>query len=235
MSGTVNGQTVKIEGDIHPLVAGGRVIGDGFTLTATGSGGTVSMRSIVPSDTSKTLRKVVINANATSIGDMLDTLKIARSLDGTATLSASINASGTVSSASDLKANVSLQDGFSFQVSGSVANLEEQKGFDLAVDATFPPESDEDAQKEGLLAFEIYDVSAHLSGDLGALAMDDGWITTNLFSDALPQLGPITAGDIRRDDKGRLAVDDIAVLAGPADQRTFDLKGQIGDLLTQTG
>ncbi|MCT8973443.1 AsmA family protein [Microbaculum marinisediminis] len=230
-SGTVNGAPVKADVEVRPLVAGNRSLGDGFTLTVTGPGGSISIRSIVPGNVTASLRKTAVSADVTSIGDLLDTLKIARTVEGTATLAGSIDTSAGVSALRDLKATLALADGPTFEARGTIDNLEERKGFDVIVEAEWPQDATGGVDEAGLLSFEVHAITGRLTGDLSALAMQDGWITTNLFADAIPRLGPISAGAIRRDKAGRLSVEGLHVLAGPADAPTFDLSGRIGDLL----
>ncbi len=230
-SGTVNGAALSVDASIRPLVFDGRAIGDGFTLTARTAGGTLEMRSVVPKDPAKDMRQASIGADISSVGDILDSLKIARTIEGTAKLAAGIETSGADSALRNLDASLTLADGATLRATGSIANLDAQKGFDLSIDAEWPTDGAKTVDEAGLLTFEVYGVTGRLTGDLDALALSEGWITTNLFSEAIPRLGPITAGAIRRDDDGRLAVEDLHVLAGPADAPTFDLSGRIGDLL----
>ena len=230
-SGTVNGAPVKADVEVRPLVAGDRSLGDGFTLIVTSSGGTVSMRSIVPRNRTASLRTTAVSADITSIGDLLDALKITRTVEGTATLAGNIDSTTGVSALRDLNATLALADGPTFEAHGAIDNLEARKGFDVIVEAEWPQDAAGSVDDADLLSFEVHAITGRFTGELSALAMRDGWITTNFFSNAIPRLGPITAGAIRRDKTGRLSVEDLHVLAGPADAPTFNLSGRIGDLL----
>jgi|GEM_PF-2995047 len=230
IAGTVNTVPVSIDGEIHP-VDDGDGPGDGFTLVAGGPGGTMTITSVLPTDAAAGLRETKLAVSVSSIGDLLDAVKIARTVEGTASLSADVDTSQGVSAMRNITSKIDLDDGPTITVDGAIASLESREGFDLTVDAAWPQSKTETLDDDGLLTFQIYDITARLTGGLKALEMTDGWITTNLFSDALPSFGPISAGAVRRDDKGRIEVEDIRVLAGPAGDRTFDLTGRVGDLL----
>lgn len=235
VNGQVNGTPVSIAGEIHTLPDGAVVSGEGFALTISSPGADIELRSVVPDDPDPVLRQILVSADVAAIGDVLDSFKIARTVEGTATVKTTIRSASGVASMRDLDANIVIDSGPTYKVTGTVSDLSARKGLDISIDATWEPDvapgSAGGSQDEGLLSFELYEVNARLVGDLNALKMQDGWINTNLFSDAIPSLGPISATAVRRDAKGRIAVDGLRVLAGPADARTLDLTGQIGDLL----
>ena len=230
-SGSVNGTAVSIAGKIRSAADGGRRLGDAFTLTVSSVGADIRMRSVVPDDPAPELRVMAVDMQVASIGDTLDAVRVARVIEGTAALKGNIRSTRGTPSLRGLDATVTLENGPVIKASGGIADIAARSGFDLVVDADWPPGAAEISEDEGLLTFDVYNITARLNGDLSDLAMTDGWITTNLFSEAIPRLGPISAEAIRREDDGRLAVEGLRVLAGPEDARTFDLTGRIGDLL----
>lgn len=231
IAGEVNGKPVDFDGDIYSLDDDPDTKGNGFSLTVSTPGVKAELRSVVTTGPNPTVSAITVGADVASIGNLLDVLRIARTIEGTVKLDGSIDTTEATSSLRNLSTTITLADGPTIQLTGNIEDLDTQNGLDLLLDAQWPTDPDSVVDQAGLLAFDIYTVTARLSGELAALSMTDGWITTSIFSDALPRLGPISAGKIRRDEHGRIVVEDLRVLAGPTGDPTFDLTGRVGDLL----
>lgn len=228
-SAQVNGTPVRIDGEIPAAERGSA--GDAFAVSVTAAGARIEAKSTVTSGETPALGDVSLDVAVASVGDVLDAFRIARTIEGTATMTAKAELSGGTVRLRDIDAGLTVSGGPDIRATGSIDDAVAGAGVDLSLDADLPPGAAGLSEDDGLLTFEVYDVSARLTGDIGGLAMTDGWINTNLFSGALPWLGPITAHAVRRDEAGRIAVDGLHVLAGPADRPTFDLTGNVGDLL----
>ncbi|MEJ8573639.1 AsmA-like C-terminal region-containing protein [Microbaculum marinum] len=227
-SGTINGKTITIDNDFVPADGEGP---DRFAMTVTTPGAVVRLTGFAPETPEPTVKSMAMRTEVSSVGDVLELFELQRTFEGTGTLSADVAGDSGLPALENIVAEVRVDSGLDVRVTGRVDDLANRKGFDITAAANWPPGGAEISEDEGLLSFAIYQITARLAGDLGALAMTDGWITTNLFSSAIPQFGPISAADVRREDNGRIAVVGLNVLAGPPEDRTLDLSGQIGDLL----
>jgi len=232
IDGSVNGTAFKIVGETRSVAEGGSGGGDAFTVTASSTGASVTVKSTVPDGPDPDLRDLALQVDIASLGDMLDLLKIARTIEGSASFAATIRPDGQEPEVKDIDSTITIQHGPTIAMTGSLEDLDARSGVDVEVSAEWPDAVADQDEQEGLLAFDIYNVDGRLTGDLNDLVLSEGWITTNLFSEAIPGIGPISARAIRRQDDGRIAVEGLRVLAGPANARTFDLTGQVGDLLT---
>ena len=233
IDGSVNGTEFTIVGETHSAAdeTDGEQDGDAFTVTISSTGADISMKSTVPDGPDPDLRDLALEVDIASLGDVLDLLKIARTIEGSAKLSATIRPDGLEPEVEGIDSTVTIRNGPTITMTGSLDDLDTRSGVNIDVSANWPEAAADQAEQDGLLAFDIYNVDGRLTGDLNDLVLSDGWITTNLFSEAIPSIGPISARAIKRQSDGRIAVEGLRVLAGPANARTFDLTGQIGDLL----
>lgn len=226
--GTINGTPLRIEADVDRPAGGGT---GRLAVTMTSTGITITAGSTLSDDPTPELGDITLAADVSSVGDVLDSFRIARTVEGTARGRAAVELTGGTIALRDIAAGFDFADGPRIDTTGDIADAIAGTGFDLAVTVELPPGVAEISEDDGLLAFAVYEIRARLGGDVRGLALTDGWIDTNLFSGAVPSLGPITAEAIRRDPEGRIAIDGLHVLAGPADNPTLDLSGTLGDLL----
>lgn len=228
-TGTINGTPLRIEADATAAGADGTP--GSLAITVTSTGVEMHARSTLSDDPTPELGDISLEAEVSSVGDVLDSFRIARTVEGTASGEAGVELTGGTIALRGIRAELDIVDGPKIGTTGDIADAIAGTGFDMAVTVELPPGVAEITEDDGLLAFSVYEMRARLGGDVRGLALTDGWIDTNLFSGAIPSLGPITAEAIRRDPDGRLAIDGLHVLAGPADAPTLDLRGTLGDVL----
>ena len=176
-----------------------------------------------------------IDSQAQSLGDLLDTLQLARVIEGKGHFKAHI--SGPVNSlqAQMIDAAASSEDGALLNFSGQVADLNALKGIDLAFHGQLPEKIARTLAQTTTFDLGLKNFNGRIKGSASDLKLEQLVLHTDLVAAELKDIGPISVRSIARDPKGRLEVLGIHVLNGPPGARTLDITGDITNLLQFSG
>ena len=165
------------------------------------------------------------------IGDVLEVLKLKRSLEGTARLTARLVRQGTGLAIEDLRIGAEFPNGPSFTVEGAAKDLFAALDFDLKINGEFFPEGNMPRTATKLSELELVSVDAYVSSEDEKIEVKDVLLRTNLFEAGLDEIGPISIGRVVRTETGTLSMKDIKVQAGPKGSPNLMATGHIEDLL----
>ncbi len=221
--GTVNGQSFQIKGD-YPR-------GHAFTTTADFGAMKLEFNGnpITAENGGGFEGKLTLDTG--EIGDLLELLRLDRDIEGQANLAADIQSQNPTLKITNFSTALNLSTGQLLTVKGSVDDLIDFEGVDLAINGRFYPQGDPPETATDLKDLKLTDLSTHVVGRENALEFQDLTLTTNAFDNELKQIGPVRFGRLFRADNGNLTLENIALQAGPQDRPYFIAKGNIKDLL----
>lgn len=221
--GTVNGQNFQVKGD-YPR-------GQPFTTTA--NFGAVELdfngNPITAQNGGGFDGKLTLDTG--EIGDLLEVLRLDRDLEGQATLTAEIRSQNPQLKITDITTALNFSKGQMLTAEGSVEDLLDFAGIDLAIEGRFYPEGNPPETATDLKDLKLTDISTHIVGTDGALEFQNLILTTNAFENELKRVGPVGIGRVFRADEGNLMLEDIALQAGPQARPYVTAQGNIKDLL----
>lgn len=221
--GTVNGQPFVLEGN-YPNAApfstraefGTALFTfDGEPLPAENGGGFVGQ----------------LDFDIVSIGDLLDVLKLKRSLDGSGSLSARIENKAGTTAALEILAELELAKGQLISLSGDIENLDAFDGIDLQVDTRLHPENAPPPRATELAELKLTQTTTRIVSQQDGVELDGLVLSTNAFEHDLETVGPVSIGRIRRTSEGTLALERISLQAGPLDDPILQAHGDIHNVL----
>ncbi|WIY24265.1 AsmA family protein [Parasedimentitalea psychrophila] len=221
--GSVNGQVFEIEGS-YPT---------GAPFTTQAKFGELKLNfdgSAIPPDQGGGFTGT-LDLDTGEFGDFLDVIGLDRVLEGTGKLSADLTSQSGALKISNLSAVVDLAEGQQIKAEGSVENLLEADGFDVAFNARFHPKGQPPEPAKELKDLKLAGISAHIVSEGQSLEFDELLLATNAFDQGLDQVGPVSIGRVRRTPEGQLALEDISLQAGPRDAPYIVAKGNILNLL----
>ena len=168
--------------------------------------------------------------SSTSIGQLLDDLRLERTIDGTLTLNGGLRGPLDRLQATDIKMDVKSSRGDTIKASGKIADISSGEGVALDFSVAFPDEA-MTGKTGNVLDLEIVGFRGHLEGTVGHLSLSETIIQTNVANVELEEIGPISIGRVVKDKEGRVGLQDIRVLHGPPERPSLQLEGRIDDLL----
>lgn len=173
----------------------------------------------------------ILTLDTGELGDLLEVLRLDRSLEGTAHLTARLLRQGTVLAVEDLGIDADFPNGPTVAVEGWSKDLFTATDFDLKINGQFFPDGQQPRTASKLSELELVSLAARLIGDAGDIEVQDALLKTNLFDAGLDEIGPISVGRVVRTTAGTLAMQNIEAQAGPIDSPYLTVAGQIEDLL----
>jgi hypothetical protein len=170
-----------------------------------------------------------------SLADLMKLLRIAHDGDGDGELSARLSGPLDAVRVEEIELEIADRQGRSLAVRGQIANLGTGEGVDLAFVADLRGGAQRRERSEPIFEIDVTGVQGQISGFLDRLEVERIFVSTNVASAELRDIGPITLGRIVRDPNGRLGFLDIKILEGPEDNPTIDFSGSITDVLHLSG
>ncbi len=232
--GALDGSPLKLSADFseprpHPELGRARA----FTLEASLPGIDERLTGDLEADGSKL--EATMDVTLTSLGDLLDALKLKRQMEASGQASLRISGAVDALTADTISGSLRVSTGERVTLDGKVADLSLQKGIDVGIEADLR-RSDGSAPKP-IEAFDILieSLSGRLAGDLRALTVSGLVLRTNITSADIQKIGPISAKSLTRDEDGHLGLKGLRILAGDPASPSLDLEGSVADVLAQTG
>ncbi|MGI9372395.1 MAG: AsmA family protein [Hyphomicrobiales bacterium] len=202
-----------------------------FEITVPGS--QTQMTGVINIKPEVALIKAKLDSKSDSIGDLLDTLEVARSVEGTGGISGNLEGPLNVLAFTDIAAEISTEGGDVYKVSGGIENTAEPSGIDISFSGTIsPPKNDGPAD---LYHLTITGFSGKISGGAENIVVKDFNLETNAFDADLREIGPISVAKVSRDAEGRIGLEGVKVLAGPIGDPYVEVDGSISDALELQG
>jgi hypothetical protein len=170
-----------------------------------------------------------LDVTSPSLGDVQDVLKLARVVEGTGTLGLALDGALAKLAIGSAKLRVKTAEGRVYEADGGIADMWAADGIDLGFAAKLVPPG----AAKGKSRFEMAprSIKGRLSGMVGEFEIDDVVVETGLASVELENVGPIRIGQIARDEKGRLRLEDIRLVQGDPKDPILDLTGNLNDAL----
>ena len=100
---------------------------------------------------------------------------------------------------------------------GQIANLGTGEGVNVEFVADIRGDARTRERSVPIFEIDVTGVKGQISGFLDRLEVERLFVSTNVASAELHDIGPITIGRIVRDPDGRLGILDIKILDGPKD------------------
>lgn len=232
--GALDGSALKMSADFsavqsHPDFGEARA----FTIDASLPGVSDRLQGYLQADGGKL--DATLTTTMTSLGDLLDTLKLKRQMEATGKSSMQLSGEVDALTADKVNAELHISTGERVTLEGKVADLSLQKGIEVVAQADLR-RSDGSAPKPiEALDILVESVKGRLSGELRKLTVSDLVLSTNVTSADIQEIGPISVKSLTRDQEGRLGLSGVHVLAGDPSAPSLDLNGSVADLLAQTG
>jgi hypothetical protein len=166
-----------------------------------------------------------------ALGDLLDLVELERVLEGSATLEMALRGQGGVLSISDLNNQIAFEDGQLITLTGKVDDLAKLAGIEVAFNARLHPVGSPPAPAASLKDLKLTEIDARILGRPDELEFEELRFVTNAFEQGLEEVGPVSIGRIWRTPEDRLALQDIAIQAGPLDAPLLTATGNIRNAL----
>jgi hypothetical protein len=173
-----------------------------------------------------------IRLDVTALGDLLETLRLRRQLEGRGQLRLRVAGPVDALAANDISLEVELATGEQLRVDGRIAAFSSLSGIELGFTANLAETAEAAAQASGL---DLQALRGEVQGSVEALTVEGLVLSTNLTSADIREIGPIRVDRLTRDGEGRLVLSGVRVLAGDPAQPSLDLRGRINDLLGRSG
>ncbi len=221
--GTVNDQPIEIEG-YYP---------EGAPFTTSVSLGDIQLTfdgNRLPEDAGGGIAGD-LTLDTGEIGDILEVLKLKRSLEGSARLTARLVRQGTGLAVEDFRTVADFPNGPAVTVEGSAEDLFRALDFDVRINAQFFPEGRLPRRATELSELELVSVDTYVVSEGEKIEVKEILLKTNLFEAGLNEIGPISIGRVLRTENGTLAMEDIEVQTGPKGSPYLIATGHIEDLL----
>lgn len=164
-------------------------------------------------------------------GDLLDLLKLERTLEGEGLLTADISEREDVVTVSDILMQLDFDSGRAFSASGSIGDFAALDAVDIALDLTLVSNPDALPPAETIADLKLTSVSGRIEGQGGALTIEDALLRSNAFSRGFADLGPVSVGRMRRTADDQLELLEISLQAGPVEAPYVQATGQVGNAM----
>jgi AsmA family protein len=173
-----------------------------------------------------------IRLDVTALGDLLETLRLRRQLEGRGQLRLRLAGPVDALAANDISLEVELATGEQLRVDGRIADFSSLAGIELGFTANLAETAEAAAQASGL---DLQALRGEVQGSVTALTVEGLVLSTNLTSADIREIGPIRVERLTRDGEGRLVLSGVRILAGDPAAPSLDLRGRIDDLLGRSG
>ncbi len=173
-----------------------------------------------------------ISIGVTALGDLLETLRLRRQLEGRGQLRLRVAGPVDALAADAISLEVELETGEQLRVDGRIADFSSLSGIELGFTANLAESAEAAAQASGL---DLEALRGEVQGSAAALTVEGLVLSTNLTSADIREIGPIRVERLTRDGEGRLVLSGVRILAGDPAEPSLDLRGRIDDLLGRSG
>jgi hypothetical protein len=170
-----------------------------------------------------------LDLTSPSLGDVQDVLKLARVVAGTGTLGMALDGALAKLAIGSAKLRIETAEGRVYEADGGIADMWAADGIDLGFAAKLLPPGAEKGKSRFDLAPRS--IQGRVSSKEGGFEIDEVIVETGLASVELEKIGPIRIGEIVRDEKGHLRLEDIRLVQGDPKDPTLDLAGNLNDAL----
>ncbi len=228
--GSLNGQAFTLSGNVPDLSpASGAERDDDISLKLAFKGIEAGLDGRLAQDVGGLTLAARLDVTSPSLGDVQDVLKLARVVEGTGTLGLALDGALAKLAIGSAKLRIETADGRVYEADGGVADMWAVDGIDLGFAATLVPPG----AAKGKSRFDVAprSIKGRVSSKEGGFEIDDVVVETGLASVELENVGPIRIGQIARDEKGRLRLEDIRLVQGDPKDPILDLTGNLNDAL----
>lgn len=229
---TLNGTRLTAAGKVPSSTVAQEEKSGPFNLTTTFPGLETSLNGTV--DTSQKIAQIEgdLSANSQSITELLASLGLESSVEGTATSTWSY--AGPVDSldVTALKLDYEGENDDRVTVTGALSDLFQQTLIDVNFKTVLAPLKQEPA---GSFAVNVKEIQGHVSGPLSALSVDQTSITTNAVLLEFDEIGPITVGRVIKSADDKVGLKEVTILDGPDDAPYLTMTGEVEDILAFSG
>ena len=233
-SGTLNGTKFTVTGQLPALERESSSQSHAVQLTLETTGFDVSLDGEIDEPLDGAGVDVALKAKVASLGDLLDTLEIARALEGEGDVAGRLTGDFDALKLSDLQIDVKTQAGDTGKLTGSIEDLADGSGIDLRFRSKLAPERVAAGSESIFDGYRLVALSGQVTGDLDELQVTGMHVRTNAYAREFKRIGPISIARFRKDAQNRLQLLGINAIAGPTGSPVFQLRGSIGDLLGLT-
>lgn len=165
------------------------------------------------------------------VGDLLDILRLKRSLDGSGNLTARITSRPGKLAISGFESSFEHANGNRFSSIGDADNLLTMEGVDLRLNARLHPDGAPPPRADRFGDLKLTGIDAHVTSQGTGVRFQEILFQTNAFDQDLNEVGPITIGQIYRTPQETLGLKDLRINIGPRDAPFITAKGDVGDAL----
>ncbi|MDJ0858595.1 MAG: AsmA-like C-terminal region-containing protein [Dinoroseobacter sp.] len=172
-----------------------------------------------------------LSLTTTSIGELLEILRLERTLEGEGAFHADISERNGIVAVEDIELLLDFDSERSFAVSGNIRDFKTLGDVDIALDLQLVPDPDSLPPAESVSDVQFAEVTARLEGRGGEIKVEDAVVRTNAFNKGIDEFGPVSIGRMRRTTDSRLELLDMSLQAGPIDAPYVLATGQILDAM----
>lgn len=228
-TGTLNGQSLTLDGTLPPQ--------DPFSVAVTFDQIKLALNGTPATDGYGAGMSVDMSADVTNLGQLLDVLKLEKSVDGTGHVSAVFTASDGVNRITDLKVLATLTGGQSVEVAGDIGELGNPEDMSIDTMIRLYPEDTKPAPTNSRRDLKLISVYMEIHSTPGQLAQRKMVIETNGFVLDTAGVGPppIAVSKISRTPDGKLRLGSLALRIGPPASPFLILDGTVEDSLRLDG
>lgn len=233
-TGTINGKPAKINGTFAAVAtADDGTSGRTFSIVTTLPGYEGKSSGTLSADGSAL--DASFTANVSSLGDMLELLKLQRSFDGTANLSMKLSGPGDAIAADSIDVEGRLSTGEQLKVTGKITDFSTASGVDVTFTADLERSDGTAPRPSSAFDIALEKIEGAATGAFNSLTLADLVISTNLTSADIQRIGPVSVDRVTRNADGHLAFLGVHILSGDPEAPSLDLKGHVLDVLGRSG
>jgi hypothetical protein len=234
LAGSVNDRPFDLKASFEPPAANG----DGrherrFALEASLPG--IEERIEGALDVAGETLAADVTLTVASIGDLLETLRLQRQLEGRGLVRLDVAGPVDALAAETARLEVVLATGETVTLDGRIADLSRLAGVQLAVRADLRDQNGAGMRPVETFDVEVTGLEGRLSGSLAALSVTDLSVQTSIASADLADIGPIGIERVTRDEAGLLGFRGLTIKSGDPAAPSLDLRGAVEDVLGAAG
>ena len=228
--GSLNGQAFTLSGSVPELSSTpGSERVDDLSLKLAFKGIEAVLEGRLVRDGGGPTLAARLDVTSPSLGDVQDVLKLARVLEGTGTLGLALDGTLDALAIGSVKLRIETADGRVYEAVGGVANLWSFDGVAIDFGATLVPPGT--AVEKSHFDVTLRSIKGQVLRKEGSFEINKVIVETGNASIELEKVGPIRIGEIARDEKGLLRLEDIRLVQGDPNDPIFDLTGNLNDAL----
>jgi AsmA family protein len=224
-AGTMNGQELTLSGSFPPKQP--------FNVTADFSQISAKFDGTPDPDGYEAGFALAVSLEIKELAQLLEVLKLEKSITGTGHVKAVIKSSGGVAQIDDVDIAANLDTGQSVIVTGNIAKLGDPSSVTIDTRIRLYPEDKEPATTRILRKLKLLAVDMQLVAVPDAPSQRRMVIRTNGFVMDTSGVGPppIQFSEVSRTPEGRLKIGKAVLRIGPPEANFLVLEGAIGDAL----